>query len=252
MRTQEIFSNAIKKDVVEGLVSRMMREDEEEGEEEWRVLRDDGDPTREETASSSLDILLDIYENLRKTSPYVRRSMLRYDMLPSIEQRVDALGKPYQRSVLWMTVTHLYVHILNHNLGVYGPECVIHKGSLVGMSMIGVYSEYVDSVADLVWACFVMQLDLEKYPLYQEDGTRITERPEDLSQVIPPESLESEDDEDQPTVTDIGGNRRRHVASTGAKPANMAPDNHVRQPDPPKSQGSSSSSSSKEKTTKRE
>lgn len=111
-----------------------------------------------------------IYKILCDISPYVRRSMLHYDMIHSTERTLDDLGRQIVRDVEWMSVTHLYVPIIEHNAynGQFGNACYIHRYTLAGMPMVGVYKEFVVLVADLVWQCFCQ--DPESFPLYSEDG----------------------------------------------------------------------------------
>jgi len=115
-----------------------------------------------------------IYEELKGLSPNVRRSMLLYHCLPSVENDLDPVScLPRERSVLWITTAHPFLPILEHNLagGHFGRDAMMHRSHIEGIAVRGIYAHHFEGVADLVWAEFLK--DTERYLVYEEDGTRI-------------------------------------------------------------------------------
>jgi hypothetical protein len=115
-----------------------------------------------------------IYEELKRVSPYVRRSMLVFQCLPSVENTIDPVTfLPLERSVLWITTAHPFLPIIDHNLhrGAFGPHAIIYQSQLEGIAVRGICADHYNIVADAVWDVFLG--DVERYAIYQEDGTRI-------------------------------------------------------------------------------
>jgi len=107
-----------------------------------------------------------IYSALQAVSPYVRRSMLVFEAIPSVEQSAGG-----ERSVLWMNEGHPLLPILIHNVreGRLGNDAFVHQATLAGMPVCGVYEDDLRRVIDLIWAEF--QANSVAYPVYNEDGT---------------------------------------------------------------------------------
>jgi len=114
------------------------------------------------------DHLRAIYVALCEISPYVRRSMF-------MAQAVSCVEEQSGRTVLWISEAHHLFATLRYNYarGALGKGAVMHQAELVGIPMWGVYEEHMAAVAELVWKEFV--LDPQRYPVYHDDGPRITD-----------------------------------------------------------------------------
>jgi|WetSurMetagenome_2_1015567.scaffolds.fasta_scaffold00184_37 hypothetical protein len=110
-----------------------------------------------------------VYNELKATSPYVRRSMLIYNCVPT-----NYTGHQEVRRVLWMTTSHPFFPVVyrlaEHK---YSTSAIgtVHHAVLAGIPMCGVDSVLVDEVADLIWSRF--RSDTERFPIYDEDGTKL-------------------------------------------------------------------------------
>jgi len=113
-----------------------------------------------------------IYQDLVAVSSVVRRSMLVYNCVPSNYLETDAhTQRQTVRRVLWMAVNHPYYPVARRLIEQHHPLGVIHRSSMAGIPMRGLDADIVDLVVDIVWEQFL--LNTERYPVYEEDGTRL-------------------------------------------------------------------------------
>lgn len=130
----------------------------------------------QDNAEQEEDCLHAIYVHLRGTFTQIRRSIMTHDMLHTIETLQDRMGRDVVNEILWMASNNLYMQIIRFNIqsGVFsGPSAVVYDSRLAGIPMCGVHKAVIMAVCDLVWIEFSRNLDI--YPIYDEEGGKITE-----------------------------------------------------------------------------
>jgi len=134
----------------------------------------DGEDSARDTwqAMTSAERVDCIYRELAAVSPYVRKSMLVYNCVATDYSERDPFTLQIQvRRVLWMTTNHHFFPIAQHLVDQHHPMAVIHRSELAGIPMRGIDADVVKVVVELVWEQFAK--DPDRYPLYDEDGTRL-------------------------------------------------------------------------------
>jgi hypothetical protein len=114
-----------------------------------------------------------IYQELSAVSPFVRKSMLVYNCIPSNYLETDPrTQQPMARRVLWMATNHPFFPVAKRLIEQHHPLGVIHRSTLAGIPMRGVDADVVELVVGLVWGSFLC--NTERYPVWDEDGTPLS------------------------------------------------------------------------------
>jgi hypothetical protein len=166
------------------------------------------DPDDEAPRMTADERVETIYRDLAAVSPIVRRSMLIYNCVSSTYTQVDPdSGYSVTRRVLWMTLLHPFFPVAKDITERHHPLGIIHRSSMAGMPMRGVDADVMDLVAGLIWEQFLACPD--KYPVYNEDGTRLT-----TAAAAPMVAEETPPAEPVPAL--IGEDQHEHLYKEGA------------------------------------
>jgi len=168
-----------------------------------------------------------IYRDLVAVSAYVRRSMLVYNCVSSDYTDTDErTGMQVVRRVLWMTTSHPFFPVIQRLAehcrvtGQHHPWFVIHRSELAdSIPMRGVDSELVSQVAEMIWSQFLA--DTQRFPVYDEDGTKLTSVPLTTTTATTDVGLKDVNDvvlnleeEQQPEAILIGADQHAHLYAT--------------------------------------